>query len=60
MCICDDGFYGNGANQVCDKPFVCRSMCYLENKFSSVLMMMNALIELIPVLITLNVPMFQA
>lgn len=61
MCICDDGFYGNGMNQVCQRVigYNIVDVKLVLNIFLSVSMMMNVLIELIPVLITRNVQILQ-
>ena len=63
MCICDDGFYGNGMNQVCKRVIgynvVDDNVKLVLNIFLSVSMMMNVLIELIPVLITRYVQILQ-
>ena len=64
MCICDDGFYGNGMNQVCKRVIgynvVDDNVKLVLNIIFSVSMMMNVLIELIPVLITRYVQILQA
>ena len=63
MCICDDGFYGNGMNQVSKRVIgynvVDDNVKLVLNIFLSVSMMMNVLIELIPVLITRYVQILQ-
>ena len=63
MCICDDGFYGNGMNQVCNCVIgynvVDDNVKLVLNIIFSVSMMMNVLIELIPVLITRYVQILQ-
>ena len=63
MCICDDGFYGNGMNQVCKRVIgynvVDDNVKLGLNIIFSVSMMMNVLIELIPVLITRYVQILQ-
>ena len=63
MCICDDGFYGNGMNQVCKRVIgynvVDDNVKLVLNIIFSVSMMMNVLIELIPVLITRYVQILQ-
>ena len=61
MCICDDGFYGNGMNQVCQRVigYNVVDVKLVLNIFFSVLMMMNVLIVLIPVLIMQYVQTLQ-
>ena len=57
MCICDDGFYGNGANQVFQLVSVMSEK--LTSYFISVSMMTNVLIEPIHVLIMHSVSILQ-
>ena len=61
MCICDDGFYGNGMNQVCQRVigYNVVDVKLVLNIFFSVSMMMNVLIELTHVRITRNVQILQ-